>query len=75
MVRFIFLFIAMQKTMFASINQYFIEKLRLFLSPKGGGFDTSEGKQLSYFQKDSLFSKFFGDFITQGVLGLISTMA
>ena len=38
---------------FASMNQYFIDKLDLFLTEVS--FDTSEGDQLSYFQNGNFF--------------------
>ena len=40
--------IPIQKTILACLNQYFIDKLSLFLTEVG--FDTSEGNQLSYVQ-------------------------
>ena len=42
-----------QKTIFASMNQYFIDKLSLFLTKVS--FDTSEENQLSYFQNSYSF--------------------
>ena len=42
-----------QKTIFASMNQYFNGKLSLFLT--GDSFDISEEKQLSHFQNGYFF--------------------
>ena len=42
-----------QKTIFASMNQYFLVKLSLFLTEVS--FDNSEGNQLSYFQNCHFF--------------------
>ena len=42
-----------QKTIFASMYQYFNDKLSLFLAEVR--FDTSEENQLSYFQKRIFF--------------------
>ena len=50
-----------QKTFFASINQYFNDKLSLFLAEVT--FDVSEENQLSYFQKGYFLKKSLNMFV------------